>query len=389
MTTHASRRLSRYAGYVLAWTATGLFLFSRDVAIRLMRQEPIPWGELLASWLVGMYVWAALTPVVLSLGERWPIERGTWKRRVALHFAFSVVIAVVQLTIETFISVQLGLISTPVGQSFPRLFRVLAAFGFHGNMLAYWAILGIQAGWHYYVQYQERAQAALRLEVAAADLKTELVRAQLGALKAQIQPHFLFNTLNAVVALVREQKGRQAEDTLARLSDLLRWVLADVETQEVSLRRELEHVQIYLAIEQVRFPDRLRAEFAVDPATLDAAVPHIGLQPIVENAIRHGVERSASAGRLRIAAVALNGALEITVTDDGPGFSSDPAVETRGIGLTNTRERLRQLYGDRASLTTANLPDGGAIVTMRLPFRPLDAEPFSGMGEEKDERACV
>ena len=121
MTPGTERRLSRYAWYALAWTATGLFLFSRDVAIRLMRQEPIPWGELLASWLVGMYVWAALTPLVLWFGERWPIERSTWKRRVLVHVACSVSVALLQLVLETFISVTLGLISAPVGRSFSRL----------------------------------------------------------------------------------------------------------------------------------------------------------------------------------------------------------------------------------------------------------------------------
>ena len=382
MTPGTERRLSRYAWYALAWTATGLFLFSRDVAIRLMRQEPIPWGELLASWLVGMYVWAALTPLVLWFGERWPIERSTWKRRVLVHVACSVSVALLQLVLETFISVTLGLISAPVGRSFSRLFQFLAAFGFHGNVLAYWAILGIQAGWHYYMRYQERAQEALRLEITSAELKTELVRAQLGALKAQIQPHFLFNTLNAVVALVRQQKGREAEETLARLSDLLRWALTDVQTQEVSLRRELEHVQIYLAIEEVRFPDRLRVELAIEPSTLDAAVPHLGLQPIVENAIRHGLERSAAAGRLRIGALQCGDALEVTVADDGPGFPA--GHEAKGIGLANTRERLRRLYGDRATLTTANRPGGGGVVTMRLPFQRADADVSA-----QDVRACV
>ena len=136
MTDRASRRASRYAWYVLAWTATGLFLFSRDVAIRFMRQEAIPWGELLASWLVGMYVWAALTPLVLRLGERWPLERATWRRRVVLHIGYSIGVALTQLGLETFISVQFGLISTPIGRSFPLLFRYLTAFGFHGNVLA-------------------------------------------------------------------------------------------------------------------------------------------------------------------------------------------------------------------------------------------------------------
>src|SRR5262249_20097228 len=154
----------------------------------------------------------------------------------------------------------------------------------------------------------------------ASELQAQLMRAQLSALKMQLQPHFLFNTLNAIMVLVRQQKGRQAEETLARLSDLLRWVLDDVDTQEVPLRRELEYLQLYLAIEEVRFQDRLRVEIDADPLVLDAAVPHMGLQPIVENAVRHGIGRSLKAGRIHICASRVNGTLEVKVKDDGPGL---------------------------------------------------------------------
>jgi two-component system LytT family sensor kinase len=191
----------------------------------------------------------------------------------------------------------------------------------------------------------------------------------------QLQPHFLFNTLNAIMVLVRQQRTGQAEEMLGRLSDLLRRVLDEGATQEVPLRRELELLELYLAIEQVRFQDRLRVEIAADPAVLDAAVPHFGLQPIVENAVRHGIGGRSAAGRIEIRAARRGDMLEIRVSDDGPGLPGDgssPAERRRaagGIGIANTRARLRQLYGDQASLTVVNGPLGGAVATIIVPFR--------------------
>jgi LytS/YehU family sensor histidine kinase len=194
------------------------------------------------------------------------------------------------------------------------------------------------------------------------------MRARLGALKMQLQPHFLFNTLNAIMTLVRQRKGEQAEEMLASLSDLLRCVLEDVEAQEVPLRRELEYLQLYLHIEQARFQDRLKVEISADPAILDAALPQMGLQPIVENAIRHGIGRSSAASMIRIGASRVNGKLELRVQDDGPGFPVVNSSPDRGIGLANTTARLRQLYGDEASLKIENGQQGGAVVTMTLPY---------------------
>src|ERR1700685_2764565 len=184
--------------------------------------------------------------------------------------------------------------------------------------------------------------------------------AQLSAMKMQLQPHFLFNTLNAIMVLVRQQNSRAAEDMLSHLSDLLRCVLEDVEAQEVPLRRELHYLKLYLSIEQVRFPDRLRVEISADVAVRDAAVPQFALQPIVENAIRHGIGASGSAGRVAISARRVNDTLEMRVEDDGPGLArqSDSALKSdsneKGIGLSNTRARLEQLYGSAARLTLQN-----------------------------------
>jgi two-component system, LytTR family, sensor kinase len=237
-------------------------------------------------------------------------------------------------------------------------------------------VLSIQTAFRNYERFQERARAALRSELRASQLETQVAQARLSALKAQLQPHFLFNTLNAIVVLVRQQKGQQAEETLARFSDLLRAVLADMEAQEVTLARELEYLKLYLSIEELRFSDRLHFAIKVDPELLDAAVPHMGLQPLVENAVRHGIGTRTSAGIIEIDARRVVGPLgdhlHVSVRDDGPGFSAAGAHGVNsgmGLGLANTRARLKQLYGENAELRTESHADGGAVVTLVLPFR--------------------
>jgi LytS/YehU family sensor histidine kinase len=167
---------------------------------------------------------------------------------------------------------------------------------------------------------------------------------------------------------VRQQKGQQAEETLARFSDLLRAVLADMDAQEVTLARELEYLRLYLSIEQLRFSDRLRVDIDVEPELLDAAVPHMALQPLVENAIRHGVGQSANPGIIGIRAARIGAALHVVIEDDGPGFATLPAGGGLKLGLSNTRARLKQLYGDASELRTETGAKGGALVTMVVPF---------------------
>lgn len=361
------RKLHRYLAYFFAWTVFGLFNFSRELTRRLYWHEPTRWRETLASWMVGVYITAALTPAVLWLGRRWPIERRTWRTRVPLHLALSIAFSAVELALETVAFIQLGLLESIMKHSFAIGFPVLVVAGFHENMITYWGLLGIQSGFRYYRGFQER-------ELHASELKAQLVRAQLSALKMQLQPHFLFNTLNAIMVLVRQHHGRQAEQMLARLSDLLRCVLEDVEAQQIPLRRELEYLRLYLSIEQVRFEDRMSVEISADDTALDAAVPHMGLQPIVENAVRHGIGRVASAGTIRISVSRTDDTVVVRVSDDGPGLDAPDLAEGRGIGLANTRARLHQLYGDTASLKVEN-GERGAVATMTLPYRAADEIP--------------
>jgi len=187
----------------------------------------------------------------------------------------------------------------------------------------------------------------------------------------QLQPHFLFNSLNAIAVTVRDRDTATATRLLEQLGDVLRRVMRADRPPEVTLAEELEFVRQYLAIEEVRFPDRLRPIFDVDPSLERAAVPEFVLQPLVENALRHGLARRVTATLLKIEARREGDELVLRVTDDGPGPGEAPAEETTGVGLMNLRERLASLYGARARLDLAGTPGGGAVATVRLPYREL------------------
>ncbi|MGN6106266.1 MAG: sensor histidine kinase [Kofleriaceae bacterium] len=350
-----------------SWLLVGTFFFSQDLTRKLYWHDPTPLWKYLVSWLVGVTLIAAMTPAILVLARRFPIERALWVRRLALHAVFSVGFAAVALIVLATAHTALGFLAAVPTHEFSTALEIVALFVSHNHLVAYWLVLGVVHAARTYQRYRDREREAARLELAASELKTRLVRSQLGVLKAQLQPHFLFNTLNAITVLVRQGRTAEADETLGQLSDLLRGVLDDVDAQEVPLHRELDHVKRYLAIEQLRFQDRLSIEIAVEPEALDAAVPHLSLQPLVENAVRHGISRTTAAGRIAVRAARRDSALEIAVTDDGPGLAA--GERGHGIGLANTRARLEQLYGAAASLTVANHAPRGAIATLRLPFR--------------------
>ena len=371
------RKIRPWAFYFLAWTLVGLIYFAQNVTRRFYWEDPNPWQDL-RYWSANIYISALLTPLIVWAGRRWPLERQRIGRLLALHFLLSIGWALSRLSLEAAFHLswnEFWPIQPPV--TFKSEVTLLFIFGFHTAVVAYWVVLSIQTAIRNESLFQERAQAVLRSDLRASQLETQVAQARLGALKAQLQPHFLFNTLNAIVVLVRQQKGQQAEETLARFSDLLRAVLADMDAQEVTLQRELEYLRLYLSIEQLRFSDRLRVDIDVDPELLDAAVPHMALQPIVENAIRHGIGARASPGAIRIHGQRIRDEsgdhLQVSVRDDGPGFgakcaSSGPGSGL-GLGLANTRARLKQLYGEGAELRAESPEGGGALVTLVLPFR--------------------
>ena len=364
------------------WTFLGLFMFSQGIAQKIISHDNHPWWQYLASWMVGVWLWFVMAPGVCWLGRKFPIDRKPYWRGVLFHLPFSLVFPVFNLSVEAVILRGLHLFPDFM-TNIPATLVYLMIIAYHQTVLTYWTILGVQSGYGWYQRYQERQQAALRLELRSSQLERQLTQAHLSALKMQLQPHFLFNTLNTIMVLVRQQKGPEAEEMLARLSDLLRCVLEDVQAQEVPLSRELEYLQLYLSIEQVRFQDRLRIDVAADPEVLDAALPHMALQPIVENAIRHGIGRSSTAGAIGITACRVNDSVEIRIQDDGPGLTPGNGSTNGGIGLSNTRARLKELYGDAAGLTVRNGERGGVVATMTLPFHasaPIKVEAHAADG---------
>lgn len=364
------RPLVRALAWLATWTLVGLFFFSQDLTRKAYFADPTPASRYLSSWLAGCWLLAATTPAVLWLGRRLPLERAL-PARLAIHLAASLAFSGVQLVALAAIAARMGHLGPVEPAPFAAALGVLAISSFHNNVLTYWIVLGLQQGVRYYRRYQERETQAVRLELRASELEGQLTRARLDALKLQLQPHFLFNTMNAIMVLVRQQRGAEAEETIARLSDLLRFVLDDAHAQEVPLRRELAYLRLYVSIEQLRFADRLRVELDAEPAVLDAALPPMALSPLVENAIRHGTAQREDGGTVTLTARRAADDLVIEIRDDGPGLGA-PAAAGHGIGLDNTRARLHQLYGDRASLAIANASPTGAVVTVTVPFHVVE-----------------
>ena len=369
-----ARKLKTAGAIWLAWIAAGLFYVTQDFVPRLYRNESVPWRGVFVAWMAAMSICAAFTPAILWLGRRWPLDRGRRWSCVALHLCLSGVFSIVSQSIEAPVLMALGVFPpVPQARSLSAAASWIVVYGFHGGILRYWAVLGVQAIVRSQQQARAREREALELQVRSTELAGQLTAAHLSALKMQLQPHFLFNTMGAIMVLVQQRRTEEAEAMLGRLGDLLRLTLEDVDTQEVPLYRELEFLRLYLAIEQVRFQDRLRVEIAAEEGTLDALVPHMVLQPIVENAVRHGLGQSEHAVTVDVRAAKAARALSLVVTDDGPG-SPSPRFDGPGIGLANTRSRLDRLYGDGAALTAENRNPHGARIAITLPFRTTRLE---------------
>ncbi len=321
--------------------------------------------------LLGWCFWGLLTPPILWLGHRYPLGRARWARAVLAHLTAFAVFTTVHLAFFTYITNVIRPFDVMTNERpFWDSFVGRLTYQSHLELLIYLATLGVGYAFDYYDKYRER-------ESRASQLEAQLAQAQLQALRMQLHPHFLFNTLNGIAGLVRDQKNKAAVNMIAGLSDLLRYTLENAGRQEVPLREELDFLELYLDIQQMRFSDRLAVRIEVAPETLDALVPSLILQPLVENAIRHGVAGRASAGTVGVTAELEYGLLRIKVYDDGPGLREDwatPEAAGGGIGLANTRARLEQLYGVRHGFTVRNRERGGVEATLAIPLRLATAE---------------
>ncbi|MFQ5675695.1 MAG: sensor histidine kinase [bacterium] len=300
----------------------------------------------LPSW----YIWAIFTPIIVWLARRFPLERSTWLRNSAIHLVLGLVVTVLKLlAVFQATSLVSWLPSLP-----------LSIYQFHPTFLTYWVIVGLSHAIDYYRKFKER-------ELRNSQLETRLAQAQLQVLKMQLQPHFLFNTLHAISMLMHKDVEK-ADRMMAKLSDLLRLTLDSGGVQEVPLKKELEFLDGYLEIEKTRFQDRLTIESRIEPETLDALVPNLILQPLVENAVRHGIEPHSVPGKIQIRTRRVNGMLEIKISDNGRGLKRNGSVK-EGIGLTNTRARLQQLYGDNFRFNLDNSTSTGFVVEMSIPLK--------------------
>jgi sensor histidine kinase YesM len=284
---------------------------------------------------------------------------------VLVHLPASIVIALLQQAIDTFFLTKLGYPPNRQFNSFLEAYQFFVFINLHLSILIYWGVVGIKSAFSYYQKYRER-------ELQTSKLEARLAQSRLQVLKMQLHPHFLFNTLNAVSELIYKDP-ESAERMIGDLSDLLRLSFENLEVQEISLKQELEFLEKYLEIEQMRFHDRLRVEMNIAPETLDAKVPNMILQPLVENAIKHGLAPRSEGGVIEIGAARNNGSLELSVSDNGIGVPfGDVDNLHEGVGLSNTKRRLKHLYGDRHRFDLAAAAKNGLSVNLTIPYQEME-----------------
>ena len=322
-----------------------------------------PAGPIAVSFIES-WIWAAVTVLIFWLSSRFSLEQSRWLVRIPLLLVIGVVIAVGVYSAVDFARDLLVTTARPHRGDTLSPWRDIVRFPFLNQFLIYLAILAAAFARTYFMRDQQRAQEAVELEKRTVTLQAQLADARLDALRMQLNPHFLFNTLHAVSALVERDPGG-VRRMIARLSELLRHTMNGDAPNEIPLRDELSLLRRYIEIMEIRFQGRLTVTMEIDDAAVAALVPNLVLQPIVENALEHGAARSSADGRIEIAARVTGDRLVLTVRDNGPGVANAAGA---GVGLANTRARLSQLYGDEASLSLTSAPGGGAISEITLPF---------------------
>lgn len=359
------------------WVLVGMLFVGPTVAFSLAEGVDVPWQQVFRE-LSGWLLWGLLFPVIWAFSRRFPLERDKWVLRLPIHLAFALGITLLFVVLASIKDRWIwgsgpGSTDTPAVAP-PALADALPRHlvdGIEYYLLVYLVVFLICQG-------ASRFDVSRSREVGASRLEAQLALANLEVLKMQLHPHFLFNTLNAISALMHRDVDA-ADRMITLLSDLLRLALEDDRRHQVPLNEELDFLKSYLAIERIRFRDRLVVEIEVEPSCARALVPRLILQPLVENAIGHGIAMRSAAGRVEVHARRQSGRLEIRVWDDGPGVA-DPAKLEEGVGLTNTRSRLEQMYGRDHTFELETAPIGGLEVFLEIPFeqRPRFETPGSG-----------
>jgi sensor histidine kinase YesM len=342
-------------------------------------------GQMLVWELPYWLLWAGLAPIVFRFTRRFPIDRERWFRNSLLHIVGCVALSIAHRAIYLIIGWLFHVAAYQDLTSIPQLYSSDILFNLPTGFMSYGTIFLVSYVIDYSRRHQEEELKISRLNAELVEARLQVTEAQLRALKMQLHPHFLFNTLNSISALLDEDV-EAADQMLARLGDFLRMTLENSGAQEVTLQEELEFLRCYLEIERVRFHDRLAVDLIIDPDTLDARVPNLILQPIVENAIRHGIVSRIAPGRIEISAKLNGGELQLRVKDNGPGLGSAEggrAIIKEGLGLGNSRARLAQMYGSAHQFDMADAPEGGLQVTLTIPFE------ISSAPRAKEQAAIV
>jgi two-component system, LytTR family, sensor kinase len=361
----------RWLWIAALWFGLGLFDATQNVFV--MRAEGMHhyWGRLFFTLLVSWLPWILLTPVVLRLARRYPPSQwnrvSTWAAHLAACGSLGVIHSAWVALLEEWLN-PWALTHGP--DPFPKLWMDK----FYGGLLSYLVLYGLLLLVDHVLDSREQLA---RHQTETARLNEQLSKAQLSALRRQIEPHFLFNTLNAIAGLVREKRTDAAVNMIVRLSDFLRRVVDDSDRQQVPLGEELEFTQKYLDIQKARFAERLQFTVDVPQELLPAQVPSLILQPMVENAVKHGIARRVQGGAIRITVSRSNGTLTMRVYNDGPSLPLGWETSQSGIGIQNVRTRLRSLYGDQFELSIRNQPPGGVEAALSLPFVAMPASEIS------------
>ena len=359
-------RTTKWGLIILFWLGWSAACTSFSYSFRAVLHHPMSWMELSPMYFAAYALWGPLfTPIAVFMARRFPFEKQIWIRSLIVHCFAAPAIGCIHALICVYFSSWIWPEMAAYGAvTKPEMFKSYFLMYGTDNIFIYFSIIFVMQGWIYYERYRDR-------ELRASVLQTELAKAQLQALKVQLHPHFLFNTLNSVSELMH-QDVHTAERVITRLSDLLRMALENIGVQEIPLSQELDFVKGYLEIEQLRFQDRLRVELDIAPITLDCRIPNLLLQPIVENCIRHGIGKSSELGLIQIFARKISDRLLVVVSDNGPGLklNGDGKSSTCnfGIGLSTTRTRLEFLYGAEQTFVLNNLPERGMEVRISLPW---------------------
>lgn len=353
----------KYSAYAGFWFLIGMFFVFQQYIYNASNQNPFNWENNLAYRPPAYLWWAVLTPVIIYVVRKQNFERKKIFQTVFLLIIISLVVSFIHrfISISSAFAIRLFLLDQE-GSFIESLERARFAIigGTLDSMLMFWTIYAVVAGLSYYKKMKSQ-------QLRASQLETKLAQAELEALKMQLQPHFLFNTLHSISTLMHRDT-ETADKMISRLSDLLRLSLDNIGLQKVPLRKELEFLEMYLEIQKIRFTDRLEVEFYIDELTYDIEVPNLLLQPLVENSIKYALEPSSANLKISILSKRVNNRLSLSIEDTGPGLDEK---FKEGVGLSNTRARLEQLYGDKFVFDLVN-NNNGLKVKIELPINEED-----------------